>query len=135
MTFKKGISGNPRGRPPGSADKRARLRAALEGRSDELLEQAVASAKAGDTAVLTFLLGRILPAPRPETAPVTVALPEGSLADRAEALVEAAADGSLPASVAGELLAGLGVVGRLKELGELTKRLEALEARSGGEGK
>jgi hypothetical protein len=133
--FTKGMSGNPRGRPPGILDRRAKLKATLEDHAGDLLEQAVAQAKAGDSQAMTFLLGRLLPATRPESAPVSVTLPEGSLADRAEALVAAAADGSLPASVAGELLAGLGVVGRLRELDELTKRLEALEARSGGEGK
>ena len=53
-------------------------------------------------------------------------------AEQATALVNAAASGALSASTASELLAGLGVVGRLTELDEITKRLTALEVRSGG---
>jgi len=54
------------------------------------------------------------------------------LEEQATALVNAAASGAMPASTASELLAGLGVVGRLTELGEITAQLQALEARSGG---
>jgi hypothetical protein len=85
-----------------------------------------------DQAMLGLLINRVLPAVRPETAPVRVDLPNGSLAERAEAVVAAVASGGLSASVASELLAGPGVVGRLRELDEITKRLTALQARSGG---
>ena len=132
MVFKAGASGNPSGRKPGIPDRRARLRDALEGSADELLQKAVAMAIDGDQAMLSLLINRVLPAVRPETAPVRVDLPNGSLAERAEAVVTAVASGALSASTASELLAGLGVVGRLTELDEITRRLEALEARSGG---
>jgi hypothetical protein len=129
MTFRKGVSGNPSGRPKGIVDSRQRLRAALDPHADELLARAVEMAKGGDVAVLTFLLGRALPAPKPETAPIEVALPDGSLTQQAEALVAAAASGALPASTAAELLGGLATVARLREVDELQARVEALEAR------
>ncbi len=132
MVFKAGTSGNPKGRPPGIQDRRSRLRDALAEQSDELLATAVAMAKNGDTTMLSFLINRILPASKPETAPTEIALPVGSLAEQATALVKAAASGAMSASTAGELLAGLGVVGRLTELDEFARRLAALEARSGG---
>lgn len=132
MKFQPGHSGNPRGRPPGVPDRRSQLRAQLESDSTELLEKAVEMAKAGDRTMLAFLIGRILPATKPESAAMRVNLPGGSLADQAGALVDAAANGEVPASATGELLAGMAVVAKLRELDELTKRLEALEARAGG---
>ena len=105
---------------------------ALPEQGNELLATAVEMAKNGDTTMLSFLINRILPASKPETAPTEIALPAGSLTEQATAVVNAAASGALSASTAGELLAGLGVVGRLTELDEITKRLTALEARSGG---
>jgi hypothetical protein len=132
MPYKPGQSGNPKGRPPGIQDRRSRLRDALADQGDELLATAVEMAKGGDTTMLSFLINRILPASKPETAPTEIALPAGSLTEQATALVNAAASGAMSVSVASELLAGLGVVGRLTELDEIAKRLETLEARSGG---
>jgi len=130
MSFKPGQSGNPSGRPKGIIDSRHRLRAALDPHADELLARAVEMAKAGDVAVLTFLLGRAMPAPKPETAPIEVALPDGSLTQKAEALVAAAASGALPASTAAELLSGLATVAKLREVDELEARIAALETRT-----
>jgi hypothetical protein len=129
MSFRKGQSGNPSGRPKGIVDSRQRLRAALEPHEDDLLAQAVEMAKAGDVAVLTFLLGRAMPAPKPETAPINVEIPDGTLTQKAEALVTAAASGVLPVSTAAELLGGLATVARLREVDELEARLTALEER------
>lgn len=130
MKFKPGTSGNPAGRPKGIADARVRLRAALEPHADALLEVAVTAAKGGDTAMLAFLLSRALPATRPESAPVSIELPQGAgLTGQAEAIVTAAASGALPASTAGELLAGLATVAKLRETDALEARLAALEER------
>jgi hypothetical protein len=62
MAFKKGISGNPAGRPKGATAALAReLRERLAERADELLAAAINAALAGDTAMLKFLLERLLP--------------------------------------------------------------------------
>ena len=129
MTFAKGRSGNPRGRPAGIVDSRHRLREALDPHADKLLARAVELAMAGDVSTLVFLLGRAMPAPKPETAPINVEIPDGTLTQKAEALVAAAASGALPASTAGELLSGLATVARLREVDELEARLTALEER------
>ena len=132
MKYRPGESGNPAGRPRGSADRRSQLRAALDGKADELLQKATDMALAGDPSMLALLINRVIPATKPESAPMNVALPEGSLSDKAGALVDAAANGEVPTSSAAELLSGMAVVAKLRELDELEARLKALEARSGG---
>ena len=81
MVFKAGQSGNPSGRKPGIPDRRARLRDALEGNADELLQKAVQMAMDGDQAMLSLLINRVMPATKPESAPMNVSLPEGTWSD------------------------------------------------------
>ena len=128
--FQPGQSGNPAGRPKGIADSRHRLRAVLEPHADELLEQAITLAKSGDGQMLQFLLGRALPAVKPESAPVAIELPaDAGLSARAEAILQAAAAGGLPASTASELISALGTVAKIREGDELAARIAALEER------
>lgn len=61
MSFKKGQSGNPKGRPAGTKDKRRELRALLEPHAPALIEKAVQMALKGDTTALRLCLDRLLP--------------------------------------------------------------------------
>ena len=125
--WKKGQSGNPGGRPPGSSDV-GRLRAAISEHLPEIIEQLVEKARGGDTQAARLLLERVLPPVKAIEATIEIALPEGAtLTEQGEAIVRAAAQGMLAPGQAGALLTGLGNIARLREVDELTKRLEALE--------
>ena len=63
--------------------------------------------------------------------PTTLALPiEGTLAEQARSVVQAAADGYLTPSQASQIVTALGGVAKIIETTELVVRIEALEARN-----
>ena len=129
--WKPGQSGNPSGRPPGSSEV-GRLRAAISEHLPAIISQLVEKACGGDTQAARLLLERVLPPVKAIEATVTIELaPDASLTDQGEAIMRAVAAGHLAPGQAGALLTGLGAIARLKEVEELTKRLEALEKAAG----
>lgn len=129
--WKPGQSGNPNGRPPGSSEV-GRLRAAISGHLPAIIQQLVEKALAGDTQAARLLLERVLPPVKATEATVMLELaPGASLTQQGESIMHAIATGLLAPGQAGALLTGLGSIARLKEVDELTKRLEALEKAAG----
>lgn len=127
MAYQKGVSGNPAGKPKG-ANKTQQLRARLMTAVPEILAALVEQAKAGDPTAARLILERCLPALRPVDAPTVLNLPaEGGLADQGRAVLAALASGQLPVNQATGILQGLGSLARLIEVGELERRVSALE--------
>lgn len=116
------------GRPKGRGAV-AELRDKLAQDVDAIVETLRAQALAGDLQAIRIVMDRLVPSLRPVEQPVEVDLPAGSLSQRAEALVDAAAGGELPVAQAVQLVGAIGTVGRLVEMDEVLKRLEALEGR------
>jgi len=128
--FRKGESGNPKGRPAGLPDRRRELRDLIRPHVPELVEQARALAAAGDAAAIRLLLDRALPPLKPAAEPVAFTMPaDASLADQARAVVAAVAAGKLDPITGRNLVDALASVGRLVEVEELLRRIEALENR------
>jgi hypothetical protein len=129
--FKKGHSGNPAGRKPGTS-KAAPLRAAIAAAVPEIVNTLIAAARGGDVGASRLLLERAIPALRPVELPAPVALDVPStLADQGRALLEAAASGAIAPSQAAAMLDALGSVAKLQESTDILRRLEALEQRQG----
>jgi hypothetical protein len=123
-----GQSGNPKGRPPGITEA-GRLRAGIAEDLPAIIEKLREKALEGDTQAARLLLERVLPAVKPVEATVEVDIPEGAdLTTQGEAIVRAVAHGIIAPGQGGALLSGLGNVAKLKEIDELTKRIEALES-------
>lgn len=126
--FKPGKSGNPKGRPPGVSEA-GKLRAAIAEDLPAIIDMLREKALEGDTQAARLLLERVLPAVKPIEATVEIDIPEDAeLTQQGEAIVRAVAQGLLAPGQGGALLSGLGSVAKLKEIDELTKRIEALEA-------
>jgi hypothetical protein len=129
--FKKGQSGNPAGKPPGTRHRVTQLvEALIENKAEALTQRALDNALAGDGVLLKALLDRLAP-PRRER-PVQVDLPPlAAPADApriAAALLERAASGELTPTEAQGLAALLEAFRKQTELASFEERLAALEA-------
>ena len=120
------------GRPPGRGPV-AELRVKLATDLDQIIDTLKAQALAGDAQAIRIILDRVLPALRPVEMPTTLALPaDGTLAEQARAVVQAAADGNLAPAQAAQIVTALGGVAKIIEATELVRRIEVLEARNQG---
>ena len=127
-TFRPGRSGNPRGRPRGIKDKRVALRDLLTPHAQELIDKAVALAKAGDTAALRMCLDRMVPPVRARDLPVQLPVLTGTLSEQGREVLKVMAAGDLTPSEATAIFQSLTAQGRLMELDELEQRIQKLEA-------
>lgn len=120
------------GRPPGRGPV-AELRATLATDLEKIIGKLRTQALAGDMQAIRIILDRVQPTLRPVDMPTTLNLPaDGTLADQARAVVQAAADGDLAPAQAAQIVTALGGVAKIIETTELVSRIEALEARNHG---
>ena len=125
-------SGRPRGRPKGSRNKATlAVEAALEDAAEALTRKLINKALAGDGVALRFCVGRLLPARRDR--PVVFDLPEiagaGDLVKAARAVLAACAGGTLSPGEAKEVMDLITAVQALEKMGDVEKRVIALERR------
>ena len=127
MTFVKGKSGNPAGKPKGTRHKSTKLRDAIAGDMQAIIAALVEKAKDGDTSAAALLFSRTLPPLRPQSDPPDVDLPGTTMSERAEAITAAALAGDLSPTGARELMSLLAQQARIAEVTELAERLERIE--------
>ena len=129
MAFKKGTSGNPAGRKPGSLTKVGKLRAQLVEGLPNIVKSMQEKAEAGDTTAAKLLLDRIMPVLRPVDMPAPLSLGKGpaDLAGAAQAVLTALAAGETTPDQAASFASVLASLARVKEVAELIDRIEALE--------
>ncbi|MDV6348612.1 DUF5681 domain-containing protein [Nitrosomonas sp. Is35] len=125
--WKKGESGNPRGRSPGTG-KVARLRENIAQHLPEIIGQLVIKAKEGDPQAAKLLLERVIPPVKSMEQSVKISFPvDADLSTQGQSIILAVANGTLAPSQGSALLTSLGTLARIKEMDELEKRLTALE--------
>lgn len=127
--FEPGKSGNPAGRPRGLPDKRNQYRLMLEPHVPEILTKLAGLAKDGDVAACKLVLERTVPAVRPGDIPSSVPFNGATMAERGQALINAAAAAELSLSDAETGMALLNGQARLAETSDLLRRIELLEER------
>jgi len=123
--FKKGMSGNPAGRPAGKTPG-AQLRKAIELRADDILQSVIDAAVNGDMQACKILLDRITPTLKPQALPISLPANE-TLAGQGEEVIKATVTGEIPPDIGSMLITALANQGKLVEIQELTKRIEQLE--------
>jgi hypothetical protein len=130
LTFKKGQSGNPDGRPPGSRNKATLLiEKLLDDDAKSITEKAIELAKAGDCTALRLCLDRIAPARKDRHIAFNLPKlekPEHAVA-AAGAIVEAVASAVLTPSEAAEMMKLVEGYTRILEAEDHEQRLRLLE--------
>ena len=72
--FQKGVSGNPKGKKPGTLNKRTELAKRIESHADALIDKVVELALSGDSAALRLCIERLVPKVTDKS--VTVIMPD-----------------------------------------------------------
>lgn len=129
MTFRKGQSGNPKGRPPGRKTTAQALRERINERAGEVLQTVVDAALAGNLLAAQLVLSRVIPPARGQAVPVE--LPAlavaGTLTEKADAVLAAVGAGELAPDVGAQLIGAVAGAARIAEIAELADRLAAIE--------
>lgn len=130
--FKKGTSGNPKGKPTGTKDKRTELRELLKPHADALVKVAVEKALEGGTTALRLCIDKLIPSVKAVSLPVKLDIPaEGTLTEQVAGIYQATIKGKIATDEAAALVGILQGQARITELVELEQRLATIEERLG----
>ena len=125
--FKPGQSGNPKGKPAGLGQV-GKLRMAIAEHIPEIVEQLIEAAKGGDIQASRLLLERVCPPIKATEQAEQIDLPiEGTLVEKANAVLTAAATGSIAPGQASQMIAALGTIAKITETTDLMERIAKLE--------
>lgn len=125
-TFIKGISGNPKGRTPGQTPG-AKLRKAIEARSDDILNAVIEAATNGDMTACKMLLDRFCPSLKPITQLISLPVNE-SLSGQGTEILNAIVTGKIAPDIGTQLLTALSSQAKIIEFTDLESRIAALES-------
>ena len=130
MAFKKGQSGNPAGKKPGTRNKATvLLEALLDGQAEALTRKAIDMAKLGDPAMMRLCLERVIPVRRDR--PVSFKLPElrtsQDAGKAALAILQATGTGELTPCEASELSKTVANYAETVRVCEIEQRLAEME--------
>lgn len=129
MAFKKGTSGNPKGRPKGITTKAVIFRKAVQDSLFDVIDAVVTAAKAGDVQAAKIVLDKSFPNVRAVAAPEKFKLDStASLSDQARAVLQSVASGSMSPDTGSLMLTGIEKTARVIESTELAERVQKLEA-------
>jgi hypothetical protein len=126
--FKPGVSGNPKGRTAGKTPG-AKLRKAIEGKADDILQAVINAAIDGDMQACKMLLDRITPSLKPQAMAISLPV-KSTLAEQGSEIIKATMAGQIPPDIGGQLITALANQSKIVEIDDLTRRLEVLEAKN-----
>lgn len=129
--WKKGMrSPNPNGRPPGIVDKRTRVTQALMDDAPAITRVVIDAALAGDIQAATLVLSRVTPVLKAQAERVQFNLDaNASATDQAASVLAAIASGDVSPDVGKQIIEAVAALYGIKQIDEIARRLEALEAR------
>jgi hypothetical protein len=127
-----GQSGNPKGRPRGSRNKRTVLGEDFEKQGTEVVAVVIEAAKAGDMTAAGLVLARLAPPLRAQSPTVQFDLDRSlTLTEQAGQVIAAVAEGQLSPDAGKMLLDALSAYGTMRTVDELAEKLVQIERRLG----
>jgi len=128
--WKKGQSGNPAGKAPGTLNKKTRVSLALDAAAEDVTHAVIEAARNGDIAAARLVLERVKPPLRPQAELVEFDLdPTAPLSTQAQAVLSAVAQGKLNVDHGKVLIDCLASAAGLRQVDDLAARIAALEGR------
>lgn len=130
--WRPGCSGNPKGRPRGSKNKRTVLGENFEMQGAEVVAVVIEAAKSGDMTAAGLVLARLAPPLRAQSPTVQFELDRGlTLTEQAGQVIQAVAGGELSPDAGKMLLDSLAAYASMKTVDELAGKLSEIERRLG----
>jgi hypothetical protein len=125
MTFKKGTSGNVKGRPPANmtADK---LRKSINEDMPDIINKLIELAKDGDLQAIKLVFERVCPALKPQAVPISLTVCD-SLAEQGNEIIRATMQGQIPPDIGSQLITALAAQTKIIEQQEVIDRLQRIE--------
>ena len=125
--FRKGESGNPKGKPKGLADRRIRYRDLFVPHAEELVKKAIDLALSGDVQAIRLCIDRLVSAIKPTDEPLVLKHKGVTLTQKGAEVLKAVADGKISPWQGQTLMNSIQVQTRVVEAEELSRRVDALE--------
>lgn len=128
-----GQSGNPKGRPKGSLNRKSLLAEEFEKEGSAIARVVIAAAKGGDIQAANIVLQRLAPPLKARSEKVTFTLDSSqSLTEQARQVLQAIAIGEIDPETGKLLIECISGFAGLREIDELASRLNAIEDRVNG---
>jgi hypothetical protein len=127
MSFKKGSSGNLRGRPKGIQDKRTALRSLLEPHAPALVDTVVRKALKGDMTAARICLDRLIPPVKARNEVAKFPGVGATLADQGKAILDAARRGDLSPDEVSMFMHAISAQASIVKVDDLERRVATLE--------
>lgn len=124
----RGISGNPKGRPPGRPDKRLLATQQMLDEMRNIVAVLVGKALEGDTNAASVILSKVLPSLKAQAEKVNFTLnTEASASEQIAQVLDAIASGELAPDVGRLVIDSVKALAEVKASEELEARIAALE--------
>lgn len=126
-----GQSGNPKGRPKGSKNRKTVIVQEFEKEGSEIARVVIEAAKGGDMTAANMVLQRLSPPLRSRAEKVTFELDaDKPLSEQAQQVLTAVAAGDIDPETGKLLIDAIGAFAGIKQVDDLEARLAALEGRA-----
>lgn len=126
--WKKGVSGNPKGRPKGKVDRRYKVTKMLEDDAHKVVRVVIDAALEGDVHAASLVLSRIAPAMKAQADKVNFEFDAtASMTEQVQAVLQGIADGDVPPDTGKQIIESIAALAGIKQIDELEQRLAALE--------